>query len=230
MALLEIACFNPESAILADEAGADRIELCENQEAGGTAPPIEWLTVVKARVNIPVFVMIRPRGGDFVYSESEFESMIANIDKFKASADGFVFGLLDQYRRIDMDRTTRLVRQASPLPCTFHRAFDETPDASEALQAVIATGCAAILTSGGASTAHEGIEALRTLTQKAQGRITVIPGGGVRLQNLSHLRVATGASTFHSSALASGATIPDASDIRQMKRLLDNEVGDKSRE
>lgn len=226
MAILEIACFNPESAVVASEAGADRIELCDNQDVGGTTPSPQWLADVKARVNIPVFVMVRPREGGFIHTESEVQQMVADVDRLKSNADGFVFGILDQVRRIDIRKTAMLVRKAHPLPCTFHRAFDQAPEPFEALEAVIATGCSAILTSGGAPSVHDGMEVLRHLVKKAEGRVDIIPGGGLRLQNLSHIRRMTGACTFHSSALAPDATLPDEAEIRHMKRLLVEDLGD----
>lgn len=225
MATLEIACFNPESAIDASEAGADRIELCDNQDVGGSTPPPQWLADVKARVNIPVFVMIRPRKGGFIHTDPEVQQMVADIDRLKSHVDGFVFGILDQDRRIDVEKTTMLVRKAHPLPCTFHRAFDEASEPFEALEAAIASGCHAILTSGGAATANDGTEILQKLVEKARGRIDIIPGGGLRLENLSHIRKATGACTFHSSALAPDATLPDKTEIRHMKRMLVEDAG-----
>lgn len=229
MATLEIACFNPESAIVASEAGADRIELCDNQDVGGTTPSPQWLADVKARVNIPVFVMVRPREGGFTHPDFEVEQMVADIDRLKSNADGFVFGILKQDHRIDVEKTSMLVRKAQPLPCTFHRAFDEAPEPFEALEAVIATGCSAILTSGGAPTVDGGVEVLRNLVEKAEGRVDIIPGGGLRLQNLSHIRRLTGACTFHSSALAPDATLPDEAEIRHMKRLLVEDLGDSGK-
>ena len=220
MALLEIACFSPDSAIVASEAGADRIELCADQHAGGTTPPFEWLRIVKAKVSIPVFVMIRPRGGDFVYSDHEYHCMKADIDQFKPIANGFVFGILDHDRRVDVTKTAELVQRAHPLPCTFHRAFDETRDPLEAFEHVVAAGCHAILSSGGAPSANGGINILKTLVDKAQGRIAVMPGGGVRSANLTHMRSMIGAAVYHSSAVSKGNTLPDAVEIRRMKEIL----------
>ena len=228
MALLEIACFGPDSAIVAGEAGADRIELCADQHAGGTTPSLEWLRCIKAKVSIPVFVMIRPRGGDFVYSDAEYDRMKFEIDQFKPIANGFVFGILDHERRVDVTKTAELVHRASPLPCTFHRAFDETPDPIEAFERVVATGCRAILSSGGASNANGGIGILKALVDKAQGRIDVMPGGGVRSANLTRIRGVTGAPVFHSSAVAKGSTLPDAAEIRRMKQILQGQEIDSA--
>lgn len=224
MPLLEIACFSADSAIAAWNAGADRIELCDDREAGGTTPSYKAMLAVKQRISTPVFVMIRPRGGDFNYSESEFEQMKADIDAFKSKADGYVFGVLNGEKNVDITRTTELVRRAFPMPCTFHRAFDETRDPKQALEDVVASGCQAILSSGGALNAVLGASMLRELVQLAQGRITVIPGGGIRASNLLEMHVFIGASVYHSSGIANGHTEPDPSEIRHMKMLLGGAV------
>ena len=220
MALLEIACFSADNAIAAWNAGADRIELCDNGEAGGITPSLESLVTVKKHVNIPVFVMIRPRGGDFNYSDLEYARMKDDIDVFKSKADGCVFGILDKQDYVDIRRTTELVQKASPLPCTFHRAFDETRNQKQALEDVVTSGCHAILSSGGASTAVSGATVLRELVQLARGRVTVIPGGGIRVKSLLELYGFTRANVYHSSGLINGRTEPDPSEIRQMKMLL----------
>nr|POE47072.1 copper homeostasis protein cutc like [Quercus suber] len=215
MALLEVCCFSAESAILAGRAGADRIELCADRKAGGITPPRAWLTQVKQHVRVPVFVMIRQRGGDFHYSPREFEQMESQIDAFKPEADGYVFGILDVGGNVDVERTTRLVRRAHPWPCTFHRAFDATPDPLGALPAVIATGCQALLTSGGACSASAGVEVLRQLVEHAQGRIQVMPGGGIRANNIAELRALTEATWFHSSCVLAGSERPDVAALRR---------------
>ncbi|KAK0364589.1 hypothetical protein LTR02_007885 [Friedmanniomyces endolithicus] len=220
MALLEICCFAPESAILAYEAGADRIELCINREAGGTTPPVEWLAEVQRHVRIPVFVMIRPRAGDFTYSSAELDQMKRDIAVFKSQADGLVFGILDSEGRVDVVRTAELVKTAAPLPCTFHKAFDENLDLLEAFEDVLATGCSAILTSGGAPSALAGVRTLEALVHKSQQRLTIMPGGSVRGSNISRIRELTCAGIFHSSAVPEGATEPSASEVRQMKAIL----------
>lgn len=250
MPLLEIACFNPQSAAIAAAAGADRIELCENQAAGGTTPPKAWLRQIKATAaagglekrekKIPIFVMIRPRGGDFYYSDAEFEEMKAQIDAFRSSSsssssskeeeeekekvDGFVFGLLDktQPQQIDISRTKELVQRAKPLPCTFHRAFDSTANPMQALEDVVAAGCSAILSSGGARDAGAGAAVLQQLVQASRGRITIIAGGGVRLSNIEGICATAGVHVCHSSAVvAARGELADASEIREMKKVLE---------
>lgn len=220
MALLEVACFSPENAILAFQAGADRIELCHDREAGGTTPPYEWLPLVNSQVTIPIYVMIRPRGGDFHYSDEEFDQMRADIDRFKPEANGYVFGILDIDKKVDTCRTAELVERARPLPCTFHRALDETADLFEAFEDVISTGCKAVLSSGGASSASGGVEMLGQMIRMSTKRITVIPGGGVRSKNVSEVQGFTKASIMHSSACLRGKDEPDVDEIRRLKALL----------
>lgn len=219
-ALLEIACFDAESAITACKAGADRIELCHGKSEGGTTPSLNTVERVKRHVDISVFVMIRPRGGGFVYSDNEFAQMKDHIDRFKPLVDGFVFGLLDAGNNVDVKRIKELVARAAPLPCTFHRAFDETTDLRQALEAVISCGCSAILSSGGKHSAHVGVAALANLIQQAAGRINVIPGGGVRSSNIRDLQEATGARTFHSSGIPAGQSDVDIAEIVSMKEML----------
>lgn len=254
MPLLEIACFNPQSAAIAAAAGADRIELCENQAAGGTTPPKAWLRQIKAAAataaagglekrekKIPIFVMIRPRGGDFYYSDAEFEEMKAQIDAFRSSSSssassssskeeeeetiaGFVFGLLDKAhpQQIDISRTKELVQRAKPLPCTFHRAFDSTANPMQALEDVVAAGCSAILSSGGARDAGAGAAVLQQLVQASRGRITIIAGGGVRLSNIEGICATAGVHVCHSSAVvAARGELADAVEIREMKKVLE---------
>lgn len=224
--MLEVACFSVQSAIIAADNGADRIELCENQAAGGTTPPLAWLTEVKARVSIPVFVMIRPRGGNFEYTDAEYASMQADLETFELGADGFVFGILDRVQGVDIKRTAELVRLAHPKPCTFHRAFDEVMKPCDALEDVISCGCKAILSSGGQANAHEGVGGLSELVKESQGRICIIPGGGVRAANLALIQSVTGATVMHSSCSSSNpssalaAGLPDVAEVREMVRLL----------
>ncbi|KAK5119774.1 hypothetical protein LTR85_007350 [Meristemomyces frigidus] len=220
MALLEVACFSPEHALLAYEAGADRIELCNDRHAGGTTPPLRWLTAIREIITVPVFVMIRPRGGDFHYSDQEFSQMKAEIQNFKGLADGYVFGLLNGEGKVDVARTGDLVGCAHPLPCTFHRAFDDTPNAFEAFENVISAGCRAILTSGGAASALAGVETLAQLVRMSQGRVTVMPGGSVRARNIAMVKGYTKAEVFHSSGVPKGMEVPSADEIRDMKSLL----------
>lgn len=188
MTQLEIACFNEDSALLAAHQNIDRIELCEDYSQGGLTPKTETLQKIKAQSQTPVFVMIRPRGGDFSYTDSEFQQMKNEVSLFlKAGADGFVFGILTENQKIDIEKNKELVELANGLPCTFHRAFDRVEDWKEALEDVIACGFSTILTSGGEKSAMEGIETLKALKNQAQNRLTILVGGGVRSSNAKEL-------------------------------------------
>lgn len=221
MALLEIACFNPESTIAAATAGADRIELCANAAVGGTTPDTTWLAQLRGQIHVPINIMVRPRGGDFVYSDVEFQEMKESISNYKSTgADGFVFGILLSNGRVDVDRTRELVRRAHPLPCTFHRAFDETPDLLQALEDIISCGVKTVLTSGAGRTAVDGVDLLALLTKAAERRVTIMPGGGVRSSNIGHLLSNTKAGAFHSAALIGSEQVASVSEIGSMKEIL----------
>jgi len=217
--LLEIACFNFESAIIAEQSGADRIEFCSEIKEGGTTPDFEEFLQLKKSVNIPVYVMIRPRGGDFRYSEKEFEEMKNQILSFKkANADGFVFGILNENNEVDR-RNKMLTELAKPFPCTFHRAFDRTEDYRKALEDVIDCGFKTILTSGTKKNVVEGKEILKELTNLANGRIEILCGGGLRSGNIEEIKNSVNAEYFHSSGILSGE-IADAEEIRKMKQMV----------
>jgi copper homeostasis protein len=217
MAFLEIACFNAESALIANKAGADRIEFCQTPEVGGTTPAYKTLLSIKEQMAIPVFVMIRPRGGDFVYTDTEVQQMRASIEQFKEIADGLVFGILDASSAVDIRRTRELVHLAHPLPCTFHRAFDQTLDPYKALEDIKRCGISTILTSGVASSAVEGRDTLAKLVETAGGRIAIMPGGGVRSTNIERLRRSTKASFYHSSALVDDESVPSSTEIGRLR-------------
>jgi copper homeostasis protein len=197
--LLEIAVQSIETARAAERGGADRIELCAQLDCGGTTPSVELQREVRMAVQIPIHVLIRPRDGNFVHSNDEMESMKRQIESTKANGvNGVVLGVLNMNQSIDIQRTRELVSHANPLPVTFHRAFDETPDILQALAEVCSTGAARILTSGGAKDAVAGSARLRELVETARGRIIVMPGGGIRAENIAGVLRATGAREFHS--------------------------------
>jgi copper homeostasis protein len=220
---LEIAAFNAQSALLAFRCGADRIELCSDPQVGGCTPTLGCLAEVKASVNIPVRVMIRPRGGDFVYTEDEFSMMKAQTLNLSGLADGFVFGILTARKRVDVLRSAELVQLSGGKPCTFHRAFDELgANMSEDLELIRHCGFDAVLTSGGKHDAAVGTEILAHLVQEAQKGegIRLIVGGGVRHSNLKELMEATHARWFHSSAIIGGPEDADEEEIRSMVRTV----------
>lgn len=216
---IEIACFNRESALIADLAGADRIELCDGYTVGGTTPKFEMVRDVRNKTNTVLFVMIRPRGGDFCYSGAEFEQMKTDIVALKPFVDGFVFGLLRQDLTIDVARNKTLVDLAQPLPATFHRAFDQVTNPLESLEDIIACGFSTILTSGTKPNVTEGAAMLKTLVEKAANRITIMPGGGLRSTNLAALHKTVGANFYHSSAITDGSQLADADEIKALKNI-----------
>ncbi|XP_035674188.1 copper homeostasis protein cutC homolog [Branchiostoma floridae] len=198
---MEVCVDSVESAVNAEDGGASRLELCGNLMEGGTTPTLGLLRVVKQKVRIPVYVMIRPRGGDFLYSITERQVMMADLCLAKEEgADGIVLGALTEDGRIDKDLCMELIVLARPLPVTFHRAFDMVEDPSQALEDVISLGCERLLTSGCDSTVLEGLPTLKKLTEQARGRITIVPGGGINERNLPRVLEGTGAREFHCSA------------------------------
>ncbi|HXL58870.1 MAG TPA: copper homeostasis protein CutC, partial [Chitinophagaceae bacterium] len=198
---LEIAVFNIQSAIMAAEAGADRIELCENPTDGGTTSSFGTLKMVREKVNIPVFPIIRPRGGDFLYNDEEFEVMNKDILLIRQLGfEGIVIGLLKKDGTVDIKRTTKLVELAYPMEVTFHRAFDRAAEPLQALEDIIRCGCQRILTSGQMPNATDGKELIKQLIQQADERIIIMPGSGVRSNNITELVAYTGAEELHSSA------------------------------
>ena len=193
-----------ESAINAEKGGASRLELCSNLVEGGTTPSLGLLRVIKERVRIPVFVMLRPRGGDFVYSKDDYQVMKEDLMLFKENgADGIVFGILTPDGDIDVTRSREIIQLSHPLPVTFHRAFDMVKDPVTSLNTLISLGADRVLTSGQDSTALEGLPLLASLIKHAQDRITVVPGGGITEQNLQRILRESGAKEFHCSARSS---------------------------
>ncbi len=186
---LEIACFDAPDAIVAAREGADRIELCADYSEGGISPDVALLKPFKKEFDTPVFVMIRPRGGDFVYTDEEFEAMKKKLIAFReAGADGFVFGILTAAHQINEAQNRKLVSLAAGKPCTFHRAFDRLTEKKEGLEKLISIGFKTVLTSGGTHPAMEGIDILENLYSQAEGRITILAGGGIRAANVHHFK------------------------------------------
>jgi copper homeostasis protein len=205
---LEISVETVDAAMAAERGGAERIEFCSNLKVGGTTPSLERLLTVRERLRMPIFSMVRPRGGEFFYTEPEFAAMRRDVDAAKdAGMDGVVLGLLTEGGRIDVARTKLLVKRARPLPATFHRAFDEcTDDLREALEDVIETGATRLLTSGGKRTAPEALDLLGELVRIAGERLIVMPGSGLHAGNIREAVTKTGAREFHAglSSVASG--------------------------
>jgi copper homeostasis protein len=204
--LLEIAVDSLERAAAAERGGADRLELCANLEEGGVTPSSELIQKVRSSVEIPIHVMVRPRSGNFVYSDDEFARMKQEIAVLQnLQVQGIVVGVLLSEHTVDVRRTKGLVERAWPLDVTFHRAFDATPDLATALEHVISTGARRILTSGGAADAASGVSALGKLVEQARNRVTILPGGGLHVGNIAAVARSTGAQEIHT---ALGSMIP----------------------
>lgn len=198
---LEICVFNTATAIAAEQAGADRIELCENYANGGTTPSYGYLKTVRKKISIPAFPMIRPRGGDYFHSKDEIDIILKDILLCKElQFDGVVFGLLNQDGTIDQDNTARLVEAAYPLDVTFHRAFDRCKEPMQALETLIECGCARILTSGQYPKIMDGLELVKSLVEQANDRIIIMPGSGLNSGNVKHIIETAGVTEVHTSA------------------------------
>jgi copper homeostasis protein len=199
--ILEIAVFSVQSALDAIHAGADRIELCENPNEGGTTPSYGSLVVMSKQQIVPVFPIIRPRGGDFLYTEIEFQIMKQEVLMAKELGFmGVVIGLLNSDGTIDKVRTRELVSLAHPMQVTFHRAFDRCIDPIQGLEDIIASGCHRILTSGQVPNVANALPLIKQLVNKANGRIIIMPGSGVRANNINEIIQQTGVVEIHSSA------------------------------
>ena len=196
--LVEACVESLEEAIAAERGGAERLELCANMDVGGTTPSAEVFRAVRARVGIPIAMMIRPRGGSFTYSNAELESMRRDLDlAAELGADVAVIGVLDNGARVDAARTRELVARAGSIPVTFHKAFDVVEDQERELDVLIDAGVTRVLTSGGAETAIGGSAALARLVDQAAGRIIIMPGGKVRGDNVREIVERTSVREVH---------------------------------
>ena len=236
--VLEIAANSLASALAAQEGGASRIELCSALELGGLTPSPGQVALVRDKLSIPVYVLIRPRAGDFAYAEEEHATMLADIAYCAAAGcDGVVVGALTADGDVDVTRCRELVSAANGIDVTFHRAIDVCRDPATALEAIISLGCARVLSSGGAASAMEGSANLRRLIEQAAGRIEIMPGAGIGAGNIAALMAATGAREFHASAkralpprmrfmpadalgMAGGETRSDAAEVRRIVEAL----------
>ncbi|MDC7234095.1 MAG: copper homeostasis protein CutC [Spirochaetales bacterium] len=195
---LEICLDSAESAIIADKAGADRVELCENLFGGGTTPSAGTIRITREAVKLGLHVIIRPRPGDFCYTDTEFKVMLEDVRFCRESGvDGIVIGILNPDGTVDKIRNAALIREAGEMSVTFHRAFDVTLDPFQALEDIIELGCNRILTSGQEASVLEGADLIRDLIDKAGNRIIIMPGGDITERKLQRVIEKTGAGEFH---------------------------------
>lgn len=198
MIVLEACVENISEALKAAERGASRIELCENLAVGGTTPTVGTLKVCRKYLTIPIFVMIRPRGGNFTYTEEEKEVMREDLIRLKeAGADGLVMGMLTPERRVDLETLYSFLELARPLPVTFHKAIDETHDILFELNRLKEAGVDRVLSSGGASTALEGADMLRAMIHQAGRRMKIVAAGKITSENLALHTEKIPAKEFH---------------------------------
>ena len=240
---LEVIGFDLESCVIAQACGADRIELCANPHDGGTTPSAGTIAAARRRTSIQLFPMIRPRGGDFLYTGPEYEAMVIDVEQCgELGCDGVVIGMLLADGRVDADRCAELIRLAGSMEVTFHRAFDRVKDPLAELESIIELGCTRILTSGLHPNVELGKTMLRTLVDAAGSRITIMAGSGLRSTNIIDIARFTGATAFHSSARMTHPsamlyTNPDmdeclesvgidASEVSELRRRLDAYAGE----
>lgn len=199
--ILEICANSVESAIAAQQGGADRIELCTNLAEGGTTPSYGQIKWCVENLQLEVWPLIRPRGGDFLYSDAEFETILEDISYCKQiGCNGVVTGLLNTNGTINEERCAKIIAVASPMPVAFHRAFDMSNDLSVALETVIKLGFVRVLSSGGKENAFVGANELAKLVVQANNRIEIMPGAGVNADNLIEIAKTTSAKNFHTTA------------------------------
>ena len=196
--LIEVCVDSVASAVAAERGGAQRIELCSDLLEGGITPSLGLLHAVRAGISLPLHVIIRPRGGDFCYSDEEFDIMRRDIEIVKrAGADGVVLGILLPSGRVDIARTRQLTELAAPMSVTFHRAFDMSADLQNSLDDLCQTGANRLLTSGGEPACLQGTDAIAKLVQSARGRIHIMAGGGINAGNVAHILQRTGVNEIH---------------------------------
>lgn len=198
--LLESPVFNVNSALKAAQYGVDRLELCSSYSEGGCTPSSGLFTYLKSKITIPIFVMIRPRGGHFVYAENELDVMKEDIRQYSdLGADGFVFGVLKKNGAVNKEACSELRDLCGEKPCTFHRAFDVSSDLNQALDEIIECGFQRILTSGGERNVREGLSVIKNMIGKAKDKIIIMPGGGMKPELVQSLRETAYLKEIHAS-------------------------------
>lgn len=216
---IECCVTSLDEAMEAQSGGARRIELCEQLSIGGVTPSPELIRIVKDSLSIPVNVLVRPRGGNFVFSDEEVESMLESIAECKeAGVNAVVIGALDERGNVDMPVMRRLIEAARPMKVTFHRAFDVCSNPLKAFEDVISLGCERLLTSGHEASAYDGRRLIAKLVNNASGRIIVMAGCGIKPYNIVEIERVSGASEYHSSAHGPAGT----TDREVVSKLVDN--------
>lgn len=219
--LLEIACFSPQALLQAANTPAQRLEYCAHYALGGITPPLAGFEQLRAQVRQPIYIMIRPRGGDFVYANAELKRMQQQIHDFKAAgADGFVFGTLLPHDRLDQFALEKLARAADAHPWTFHRAFDQLQEPETALPTLAEAGCRNILSAGSAPTAREGLLRLLHYSQLAPPGLRILAGGSIRPCTLPELLRAQAPLDFHSAALLPGTELLNTREVTEMHQQI----------
>ncbi|HOZ87381.1 MAG TPA: copper homeostasis protein CutC [Bacteroidia bacterium] len=220
--ILELACFNLDSVLIAERAGADRIELCENYKEGGTTPSKNLILAARKACTLPLHVLVRPRGGNFVYSADELEQMKTAILFCKQNGiNGVVLGVLDQKNEVNLNACRELIGIARPMSLTFHRAIDECADLKRSFADLLVLGLDRVLSSGGTDQASKGAARLAELQTAYGKKIKIIAGGGLRSGNMAQL-LATGCAEFHSSAITANNELADEAEIQKLKSLLND--------
>jgi copper homeostasis protein len=224
--LFEICVETLQAAQAAELGGADRIELCERLDIGGVTPCESLISATIQELSIPVHVLIRPRGGDFVYSDGEFDLIRQQIQWVRqAGAAGVALGALLGDGRVDVERSRELAELARPMKVTFHRAFDRAPDLEEALEAVISTGANCLLTSGGEPDVLAGVKPLKKLVIQASGRIQIMAGGGLKLTSMVEVLEQTGLRCLHGSLTRrAGDGLPESCKTEGQAEILEADV------
>ncbi len=226
--VVEVCVDSVESAVAAQEGGADRVELCDSLLEGGTTPSAGLIEIARRHLRIGLHVMIRPRGADFLYSDVEFQAMQRDVELAgESGADGVVIGMLQADGDVDCERSAQLARLARPMSVTFHRAFDMTRDPLRALDALVDLGVERVLTSGGRPSAPDGLEPIARLVERGQNRIRILVGCGITAENAAAVLEATGAREVH---VGSACRVPEESQMKYRNAGITMGAGSEGRE
>ncbi len=219
--LLEIACFNLPSVVIAQDAGADRIEFCKDYHLGGTSPQRNDILSVRELTSLPIHCIIRPRGGNFVYDKEESEIMCDEI-RFclRTQINGVVIGAQTNSHVVDVELCKRFIDTAEHMPVTFHRAIDDCKDIYRSIESLIQLGFKRVLTSGGEGNAITNCDKLKKLQREFGQEIIIMPGGGIRAENIDMIMNKTKCDEFHSAAIINNIVLPDESQIHLMLKKL----------